>query len=272
MDFEHITNSDHTLLQIVLYNKNITTSPKKALVRRRKSRTIFDLKKMNQEKWIKYIQEIESEFDKLDVIKEIQRARERESRSHKECINYFQRIWDSIENAIKRTGRKIIPLKKISHINKPILKNKGHTTSFKDLREITTVLLLVKKLQRTQNPDSLEKINLKINTLAKKYLLLIHKNFCNSFNTTSIPWEEWMANIKENIKAIKIVNYREEAIIKEKEIKEAIQKRYKNLEENQKRMINSLTNMKKGTITLDRILVKNQQSPYTLSGQKYRTL
>ena len=27
-------------------------------------------------------------------------------------------------------------------------------------------------------------------------------------------------------------------------------------------MINSLTNMKKGTITLDRILVKNQQSPY----------
>ena len=89
MDFEHITNSDYTLLQIVLYNKNITISPKKALVRRRKSRTIFDLKKMNQEKWIKYTQEIESEFDKLDVIKEIQRAREKENRSHKECINHF---------------------------------------------------------------------------------------------------------------------------------------------------------------------------------------
>ena len=41
-----------------------------------------------------------------------------------------------------------------------------------------------------------------------------------------------MANIKENIKAIKIVNYREKAIIKEKEIKEAIQKRCKDLEEN----------------------------------------
>src|SRR5438552_3248344 len=96
------------------------------------------------------------------MINKIQRAREKESKSYKECINYLQRIWDSIENTIKKTERKIISLKKISCINKLILKNKGYTASFKDLREITTILSLVKKLQRTQNPDLLKKINSKI--------------------------------------------------------------------------------------------------------------
>src|SRR5438552_7386701 len=72
--------------------------------------------------------------------------------------------------------------------------------------------------------------------------------------------EEWKVNIQENIKAIKEVNLREEAIIKEKEIKKAIQKRSQDLKDNQRRMINSLTNQKKGNIILDKILVKDQQS------------
>ena len=48
--FEHITNSDHTLLQITLYRNGITNTPKKAVAKRRKPRIIFDLKNMDKEK------------------------------------------------------------------------------------------------------------------------------------------------------------------------------------------------------------------------------
>ena len=49
-NFNHITNSDHTLLQITLYKKNITNCIKKAKSNRREKRTIFNLKDMDQEK------------------------------------------------------------------------------------------------------------------------------------------------------------------------------------------------------------------------------
>ena len=51
--------------------------------------------------------------------------------------------------------------------------------------------------------------------------------------------------------AIKKVNYKEEATIKEKEIKKTILKRYQNFENNQKRIINSLTNQRKNKFILD---------------------
>ena len=50
-------------------------------------------------------------------------------------------------------------------------------------------------------------------------------------------------------------------VIKEREIKEAIQKRCQDFETNQRKMINSLTNQVKKSITIDRVLVKSEQ-PY----------
>jgi len=50
MKFDHITNSNHTLLQIILYRDNITNTSRKSMIKKRKPRTIFDFKKMDQEK------------------------------------------------------------------------------------------------------------------------------------------------------------------------------------------------------------------------------
>ena len=68
--------------------------------------------------------------------------------------------------------------------------------------------------------------------------------------------------MQENIKTIKEINFREENAIREKEIKKAIQKRCQDLETNQKRMINSLTDQRKNNIILDRMLIKSAQDPY----------
>ena len=98
--------------------------------------------------------------------------------------------------------------------------------------------------------------------MEKKYPLLRFENFRKATKKSDIPWEDWKTNLQENIKTIKEINFREENAIREKEIKTAIQKRCQDLETNQKRMINSLTDQRKNTIILDRILIKSAQDPY----------
>src|SRR5436305_10208610 len=137
----------------------------------------------------------------------------------------LQEIWDKIEKTIKNASKKFIPTKKIKRTNKLILINKGHTPTFKSLREATNILLLIKKVQERFNPEHLNTINKKINKLAKLFPLLNFENFNNTSDIFSILWKEWKVNIQENIKTIKEINLKEEAIIREKEIKKTIQKR-----------------------------------------------
>ena len=50
IDFRHITNSDHTLLQVKLLKENLINSPKKASINKRGPRTIANYKEINHEK------------------------------------------------------------------------------------------------------------------------------------------------------------------------------------------------------------------------------
>ena len=108
----------------------------------------------------------------------------------------------------------------------------------------------------------MNEIEKKINRLKKIQPLLDFESYYRDLNNIEFSWEEWKLSLKENIKAIKEVNLKEKTTIREKEIKKAILKRCKDLEFNQKRMINSLTNLKKEMITLDRILIKDQNDPH----------
>ena len=115
---------------------------------------------------------------------------------------------------MQTTGKRIIPTKNIKHISKPILKDRGHTPSFKDLREITGICAAVKKLQKNKDPNLFNEIDRRINIMAGKYPLLTLKDFSNTTNIVEIPWSEWKNNLQESLKAIKEVNYREEAAIR----------------------------------------------------------
>ena len=188
-DFRHITNSDHTLLQVILYGEEIINIQKKATVNRRKPRTIYDLKGMDKEKWVKYTQEIERIFKENRIISKIQRIKEENEMNFND--NHLQKIWDLIENSVKIVAKKTVPTKKIKHSSKPIIKNKGHTSSFKDLREVTEILALTKKLQENQSlsPDLQNKINGKIERMIKTYPLLTFENYSNLTDPSDIPWE-----------------------------------------------------------------------------------
>src|SRR5438477_4079890 len=265
-EYKHITNNDHILLQAVIYGDDIIGCPKRANNYRKKSRTILDLKEMTQEKWIEYSQEVEREIVRLKLLSKIRKLKEEDLGTAIDCTNkgsnQLQKIWNELETIITKAGKKIIPIKKISRSKRPILKDKGHTPSFKDLREVTTILSIVKKIQKTKDLSLLNEIEKKINRLKKTQSLLDFESYYRDLNNIEFSWEEWKLSLKKNIKVIKEVNLREETMIREKKIKKAILKRYKDLEFNQKRIINSLTNLKKEMIILDRILVKDQEDPY----------
>ena len=121
------------------------------MTKRRKPRTIFDLKKMDKKRWTKYAQTVETEFNKFKISEEITRIKEEGNSNNKDSL--LQEIWNKIEELIKSAGKKCIPTKKINRTSKPILKNNGHTPSFKDLREATSILSLIKKFQENKNSD-----------------------------------------------------------------------------------------------------------------------
>ena len=257
-NFNHITNSNHTLLQITLYKNNITNCTKKAKSNRRERRTIFNLKDMDQEKWSSYSKRVDDDLEKQKILSQITNSFNSDSND-----DLLQNIWNKIESSIQLAGKKEIPLKKIKRANKPIIRDRGHTPSFKDLRKITNILTLVKRLQKTPyNAQINEFLDNEISQVSKTYPLLQFTSYPNTSNLSEIQWKDWKAQIKRNIKAVKEVNYREEAYIREKEIKKAISSRCQDLQSNQRKMINSLTNQKKNTILLDRIIVKDPLEPY----------
>jgi len=268
--YNHITNSDHTLLQIKLYKNGITNCPKQATTNRKGLRTIFNFKEMNKEKWKTYAQQIDQEFSKQKIINMIDELfnisnRNNEDNNVSRELS-LQDIWNKIETAFKYIGKKTIPQKKIKRSNKPIIKDRGHTKSFKDLRKATYILSLFKSFEKNPSYPIALQIERQTNKLAKRHEIFKNLNI----NTTST--ETQRHNIKtqivENINILKKINYREESLIREKEIKKSIEKRCQNLLTNQRRMINSLTNQKKNNILLNRILVKDTQEPYIATNKK----
>jgi hypothetical protein len=157
------------------------------VAKRRKPRIIFDLKNMDKEKWSKYAQEIESEFKKIKIEEKIQRARGKENSNDNEVDITLQEIWSSIERTLQTTGKRTISTKNIKCTSKSILKDRGHTPSFKDLREITGIYAAIKKLQKNKDPNLFNEIDGRINIMAGKYPLLTLKDFSNTTNIVEIP-------------------------------------------------------------------------------------
>jgi exonuclease III len=182
IDFKHISNSDHTLLQIKLLKNDLINSPKKAAINKRGSRVIVNLKEMNTKKWQEYSQKVEIEFNKLRIAERIH-----ENDNCQEDKGVLQNIWNAIEFAIKNASKKTIPTKKIKRTSRPILKDRGHTASFKNLRKTINILSLIKKSQKESNTNYFDQINREIDSISKIYPLLTFKNFRKNIKISKIP-------------------------------------------------------------------------------------
>jgi len=115
INFDHITNSDHTLLQIILHKDNITNCPNKAKSNKRGKRTIFNLKDMNQEKWSSFSQRVDNDLEKQKILIQITNSSNLDMNE-----NLLQNIWNKIESSIQLLEEKKFLLKKSNEPTSPL--------------------------------------------------------------------------------------------------------------------------------------------------------
>ena len=87
-------------------------------------------------------------------------------------------------------------------------------------------------------------------------------------NLATMREEEWMGKKKEIKEVIVILReeaYRAQNAIKIKEIKEVIEQRCQHFQNNQRKMIDSLTNNQKKSIQIDRIMVIADQGKHIVT-------
>jgi hypothetical protein len=93
----------------------------------------------------------------------------------KQLLLSFKKSGMKLKEQSKMQVKNSFLQKKIGCTSKPIYKNKGHTPSFKDLRKVTKILSLVKRVQKGPSSEMLDEIERKTDKLAKTYRFLISK-------------------------------------------------------------------------------------------------
>jgi hypothetical protein len=117
------------------------------------------------------------------------------------------------------------------------------------------------KVEKSKNYEEFNNLIEQIKTFNKDNpILKISEN--NYSAIKDIQWNEWKKEIKGTISALREECYRIENSTKLKAINEAIIQRCQDLQNNQRRVINSLTNNWKKSIKIDRIMVTTEQNKY----------
>jgi hypothetical protein len=100
----------------------------------------------------------------------------------------------------------------------------------------------------------------KFNKEVKNTILRIDKNSLATIEEAK--WGEKRKEIKEIITALKEEAYRIQNSSKMKEINEAVEQRCQYFQNNQRKMIDSLTNNPKKSIQINRIMITTEQDKY----------
>ena len=169
----------------------------------------------------------------------------------------LQKAWSQFEEILSKAAKATIKTKKVKGISKYNLPKRN---CFKEISELLSSLKLLCTLIKACTNTDWEKIKaLKKNIIS--YNLKHPDTNLNDINLNcsqkDIPWNVWTGLIKSRYLLLRDVCYKVEQQNKRKQIKIAIKQRFSDLKDNQKRMISSLTNRFKDTITIDRILVQN---------------
>jgi hypothetical protein len=106
----------------------------------------------------------------------------------------------------------------------------------------------------------LEEIIEKFNKEVKNTILRIDKNSLATIE--EVKWGEKRKEIKEIITVLKEEAYRIQNSSKMKEINEAVEQRCQYFQNNQRKMIDSLTNNPKKSIQINRIMITMEQDKY----------
>ena len=275
----NVTESDHTLLTIKLFRKNLADLTKQKTGKTKGSTVILDTSGTTNEQWQDFQDKIERQL-KGNIVWEKMASLYYKILSEPDLCKEttqaeLQEIWSLIENVIKQTAWKTLKKKKIRNTKRNEGKELRQPREIHNLRSARYLLKLIRikgEGNKTENSlTDLNKICKDINRLNKNCPELHLTNYSITHSPTLIPWTKWAKELEGAIISLKDECYKKENLRKKNQIKKAIEKRCFDYKENQKRMISSLTDRKRHTVKLDRIVIQENDTSDTYSSKYIST-
>jgi ribonuclease HI len=236
-------DSDHKLVSTILNMGPIEN--KKLANYKNETQTFIDFKNSTGKQWDTFTNKVEIYCQELNA---------------KTPSATIDQLWTWFKDNIMLIGKQTLKIRKVKKHSKYTTKNYNNNKT-KNLRNISTLYKTFTKW--TCNPETQTQENRDIinNTLADVqtiYPSLLNPPLDRNISSISDP------AVREWIKELRTLYFAEKKITKQLFLKEQkekirnnIQKRFKDLQDSPKKMINSILNIKKRSIITDRLCVKS---------------
>ena len=249
----NVYESDHKALFIMLLPDILGMKSMAAQRQKKIKRRHFDYDKMTKEKWDKYAEKTDMIINKFNL--------ENLNIQNEDSLNYY---WNIIHHQIYLTA--------ISNIdNHMSAMNKEFREDLPDVivdiqKDIKFTNSLCSNLRsKFLKPDNFEKLKNKWESLNDKIKNIFTKykqntdNLLGDFNLNKDNVQPFKKELKKLNKLIRLKYDIEHKKYQDKKIKEFVQRRYEDLKENKKHMIDSFTNKEYRKIIIDRVIDTDNQ-------------
>jgi ribonuclease HI/endonuclease/exonuclease/phosphatase family metal-dependent hydrolase len=275
IEAKEITNSDHTLLNIKLLSDKITDNNKKSTTKRKKkTTTIIDSKNATKEQWKEFQEKVDNGLDKTiidNLIKDYQQMNKNpnnnisiDQENRETTENKLEEIWIIFQVCLIKAAKATLPIKKIKGNNNQDWDNVTNTTpEHKRYRQAFKLLNTFDRIEKSREQKGIIELEEKIRKFNKEIdntILRIEEEDLTTIE--EIKWKEKKKEIKEITITLREEAYITQNVAKMKEINKAIEQRCQYFQDNQRKMIDSLTNNPKNMIQIDRIMVTTEQNKY----------
>ncbi|CAG8752159.1 11847_t:CDS:1, partial [Dentiscutata erythropus] len=209
----------------------------------------YNIKLMCDEKWMKFTTHVEKKLKTTTI----------SSRKEKYgiTVNSLNKNWKTLKNIIIEAADCAIPKKKIKKFNKKI--NKEFTKNYKRAKSFNKLYQFIKK-ERTK---SVKYIKSHDKFLKEKKKLSVLNIEIEKILINNRKYEELLYKFKEQSIRFQTIARVEKKKENFKKIQKTIEKRWENLKESPKKMINSILDKPRKSIIMDRLIVESESNSTT---------
>ena len=176
-----MVNSDHTLLSIRLYKKNLIDKTNHKPTWQKGTTKVVNVKNTTNEQWNEYVQKVDKKIHKLEVNKHIknmlnkltrnkstaiEKERETEEEADKDNLD---KIWEEFRKILITSIYASLKIKKVKGTRQDSTeKERKHPPEFKKYQRTIKMVKTLNKTMRSQKKEDLENLNIQIEKFNKK--------------------------------------------------------------------------------------------------------
>jgi len=278
--FTEITNSDHTFLELRITRDILIHTPLPQQIQTKTQyEKIINLNKTSEEQWEKFKTKIDAKISKLKFSQKIEECQQ-ELLNTPEQIESIQVLWNDFEKALIATAINNLHCEK--RTPRGLQKTNGKSQNQKEkkliqiYRNLQKIQKEIQKLNsKPPSPFQIQQLDIWIIKASKALL----SNTQATTELSSLNLNTSNKDLPQLIEQISILKtlLKKTCIQEEKkrinqEIQKAIEVRCKNLKNNQRRIVQTLTNNFRDKIIIDRIKIIDEENKEYLTIDKEEIL